>query len=159
MSAEDIIREIAPGVARRRVRRGYLWLLQKTGGFHVPLGAHNPHTFVPQDQGERQTEHVVARAFTNASEDVWRRKENEWRVREWLSIRIHGRVLYRDVVHKFLLSPQFLLAHGFEPDHIITASMLNFVWHEALWEMDYPAQFARMWAEQNRERPLNSELH
>ncbi|HEY4501862.1 MAG TPA: hypothetical protein VJJ20_02250 [Candidatus Paceibacterota bacterium] len=137
MSAEDLIKEIAPAVARRRIYRGVIWMLKKTCQYYLPqLWLANLKEYVPKDTTALGREHLLQVVFGKHSIGQ--------AFSHWRKVRIVGKVRLQHVIEEFELTDQFLIAHGFRPDPIITADMLNYLWYEAVFERDYQAEWTHL---------------
>ena len=112
MSSIDIIKEIAPALARRRIVRGFRWLMEHESTFPVSMWLSNPRVYVPRARALHE-EHMLVTAFSNTfSRRPWRSFER--------------------IVADFGLTEQFLIAHAFARDEIIDESILDFCWREGL---------------------------
>ena len=137
MSAEDLIKEIAPAVARRRIYRGVIWMFKKTRQYYLPeLWLANLKEYVPKDSAESERGHVLSVIFGKQSLGQT--------FSHWRKVRIVGKVRLQHVLEEFELTDQFLIAHGFRHDAIVTADMLNYLWYEAVFERDYQAEYAHL---------------
>ena len=112
MSSIDIIKEIAPALARRRIVRGFRWLMGRESTFPVSFWLSNPRIYVPR-AGALHGEHMLVTAFSNTFSRRPRRS-------------------FEELVVDLGLSEQFLIAHAFARDEIIDESILDFCWREGL---------------------------
>lgn len=115
MPAIDIVKEIAPAVARRRVRRGFRWLMQREQTFPVSMWLWNPHIYIPKDELAREHDHLLCLVFCNNSFVTSRMQRT-----------------FHEIIAEHRLSEQFLIAHGFARDEVIDECMLDFCWREGL---------------------------
>jgi hypothetical protein len=106
-----------------------VWLTIHGSGWIAPVWAHTnkytPLISSPDEEIYKQEHwHILAIAFDGLA-----------RLSPKFSFLRHkyGTITYSTVVQHFNLSPQFLIAHGFEPDGIITRAMLEPAWQDMVW--------------------------
>lgn len=131
MSAEDYVKEISRGIARRHVKRGYLWLLRNAGWFVADFWLMNLRVYVPEGADTHSRDHVLVAAFAQ-------RRLEAASVPPWVrGVMARSPLCLSHVVEHYKLTPQFMTSHGFMDDGVITLSLLNEAWHEAVYVENY----------------------
>lgn len=136
-------------LARERVHEGLKWLNKNAWGWWVYLWAYTSnHTRLvpPKELGsEFERNHLVAVAFRRISKDGSRLN--------WM-IQKYGHITYSAIVEEFKLTPELLVAYGFEPDATVPRELLEYVWHEEIFGKFLDDLLTSEWARRKEmERP------